>query len=182
MWLGSPSTAQAATSPPTAWRAKYPCRPRRVASARPPAPRWLWRTMAPTLVGARVPRARSAPHARARLGCRTSRRVRAGDGPPGTSAPTILPPAPTRPRRWPHNGLAREVPAPPRRVASERLRPGQMVATGGTQFSASVHTGAPPPGTTRRSGKWTATPPRTWGARREISVRNKISSMARIVI
>ena len=45
MWLGSPSTAQAATSPPTAkstssspaaWRAKYPRRPRRGTSARAP--------------------------------------------------------------------------------------------------------------------------------------------------
>ena len=109
----TPPTAKSTASPPTAWRAKYPRRPRRVASERASHVGWPWRTMAPTLVGARVPRARSAPHARARLGCRTSRRVRAGGGPPGTSAPTILPPAPTRPRRWPHNGPAREVPAPP---------------------------------------------------------------------
>ena len=51
-----------------------------------------------------------------------SRTSRAEGGPPGTSAPTILPPAPIRPRRWPHDGpatrpprhgLACEVPAPP---------------------------------------------------------------------
>ncbi len=98
----TPPTAKSTASPPTAWRAKYPRRPRRMASERASHVGWPWRTMAPTLVGARVPRARSAPHARARLGCRTSRRVRAGGGPPGTSAPTILPPAPTWPLPFSH--------------------------------------------------------------------------------
>ena len=130
MWLGSPSTAQAATSPPTARRAKYPCRPRRVASARAP-------TLALAHNGPDIGRGArpSAPHAHARLGCWTPRRVpcrgrAAGDvgpyhsptrtrlaptivPPAPTSAPTILPPAPTRSRRWLYNGPVREVPAPP---------------------------------------------------------------------
>ena len=179
MWLGSPSRPRPRPPHPRPGReVSAPSSARGVRTGPHVGSGAQWPHIGRGARPARPP----APHARARLGCRTSRRVRAEGGPPGTSAPTILPPAPTRPRRWPHNGLAREVPAPPRRVASERLRPGQMVATGGTQFSASVHTGAPPPGTTRRSGKWTATPPRTWGARREISMRNKILFMARIVI
>ena len=49
----------------------------------------------PTLVGARVPRARRHPTpARGSVVGRPAA-PRAGDGPPGTSAPTILPPAPT---------------------------------------------------------------------------------------
>ena len=103
MWLGSPSTAQAATSPPTARRAKYPCRPRRVASARAP-------TLALAHNGPDIGRGArpSAPHAHARLGCWTPRRAprrgrAAGDVGPYHSptrthlAPTVLPPAPT----WP---------------------------------------------------------------------------------
>ncbi len=73
MWLGSPSTAKSTASHPRpgarstraapgAWRPHGP-------------PRWPWRTRTPTLVEARVSRARSAPHARARLGCRTPRRA-----------------------------------------------------------------------------------------------------------
>ena len=51
----------------------------------------------PTLVGARVPRARRHPTpARGSVVGRPAA-PRAGGGPPGTSAPTILPPAPT----WP---------------------------------------------------------------------------------
>ena len=59
----------------------YPRRPRP-----PPHTRWPWYMRPPTLVGARVPRARPAP--RSRSDCRTSR---AGGGPPGTSAPTTGP-------------------------------------------------------------------------------------------
>ena len=49
----------------------------------PPHTRWPWCMRTPTLVGARVPRARPAP--RTRSDCRTSRAV---GGPPRTSAPT----------------------------------------------------------------------------------------------
>ena len=100
MWLGSPSTAQAATSPPTARRAKYPCRPRRVASARAP-------TLALAHNGPDIGRGArpSAPHAHARLGCWTPRRAprrgrAAGDvgpyhSPTRThSAPTLAPQRP----------------------------------------------------------------------------------------
>ena len=166
--------------PPTARRAKYPRRPRRVASER--APTLALAHNGPTLVGARVPRARRHP-----TPARGSVVGRPAASAPGTGRRGRRPlpfshPHPLGPDDGPTTARRAKYPRRPRRVASERLRPGQMVATGGTQFSASVHTGAPPPGTTRRSGKWTATPPRTWGARREISVRNKISSMARIVI
>ena len=51
----------------------------------------------PTLVGARVPRARRHPTpARGSVVGRPAA-PRAGGGPPGTSAPTTVPPAPTRP-------------------------------------------------------------------------------------
>ena len=73
----------------------YPRRPR------PPPTRWPWCMRPPTLVGARVPRARPAP--RTRSDCRTSR---AGGGPPGTSAPTTGPshvPAVV----WGMNGISR---------------------------------------------------------------------------
>ena len=146
MWLGSPSTAKSTASHPRpgarstraapgAWRPHGP-------------PRWPWRTRTPTLVGARVPRARSAPHARARLGCRTPR-AEGGAGTSRADAPLVwgcgislrncsdvkshvpytlghtggprvsrpdtawghILPATARPT--PHNGPAREVPAPP---------------------------------------------------------------------
>ena len=58
--------------------------------------------MAPTLVGARVPRARRHPTpARGSVVGRPAA-PRAGGGPPGTSAPTILPPAPTWPLPFSH--------------------------------------------------------------------------------
>ena len=41
----------------------------------------------------------------------------------------------------------------PRRPRRGTPPPGQMATTGGTQFSASVHIGAPPTGTTRRTGQ-----------------------------
>ena len=86
MWLGSPSTAKSTASHPRpgarstraapgAWRPHGP-------------PRWPWRTRTPTLVGARVPRARSAPHARARLGCRTPR-AEGGAGTSRADAPLV---------------------------------------------------------------------------------------------
>ena len=53
--------------------------------------------MAPTLVGARVPRARRHPTPTRGSVVGRPAAFRAGDGPPGTSAPTIVPPAPT----WP---------------------------------------------------------------------------------
>ena len=56
----------------------------------------------PTLVGARVPRARRHPTpARGSVVGRPAA-PRAGGGPPGTSAPTILPPAPTWPLPFSH--------------------------------------------------------------------------------
>ena len=57
----TPPTAKSTASPPTAWRAKYPRRPRRVASARVSHVGWPWHMRTPTLVGARVPRARRHP-------------------------------------------------------------------------------------------------------------------------
>ena len=56
----------------------------------------------PTLVGTRVPRARRHPTpARGSVVGRPAA-PRAGGGPPGTSAPTILPPAPTWPLPFSH--------------------------------------------------------------------------------
>ena len=75
----------------------YPRRPR----PPPTHTRWPWCMRPPSLVGARVPRARPAP--RTRSDCRTSR---AGGGPPGTSAPTTGPshvPAVV----WGMNGISR---------------------------------------------------------------------------
>ena len=104
--------------PPTHGPAREVPEPPSARGVRTGLPRWLALTHEDPDIGRGARPARPpAPHAHARLGCWTPRRVRAEGGPPGTSAPTILPPAPTRPRRWPHNGLAREVPAPPRRVA-----------------------------------------------------------------
>ena len=88
-------------------------------------PRWLALTHEDPDIGRGARPARPpAPHAHARLGCWTPRRAprrgrAAGDvGPyhcPARThlASTILPPAPTRPRRWLYNVPAREVPAPP---------------------------------------------------------------------
>ena len=181
MWLGSPSRPR--PRPPRHGLAREVPAPPPARGVRTGLPRWLALTHEDPDIGRGARPARPpAPHARARLGCRTSRRVRAEGGPPGTSAPTISHPHPFGPDVGPTTARRAKYPRRPRRVTSARLRPGQTAATGGTQFSASVHTGAPPPGTTRRTGKWTATPPRTWGARREISVRNKILFMARIVI
>ena len=56
-----PTHGQIHSLPPTSPRAKSPSRPRRVASERASHVGWPWRTMAPTLVGARVPRARRHP-------------------------------------------------------------------------------------------------------------------------
>ena len=100
------------------------CRGRtHAAHAPPPHTRWPWYMRPPTLVGARVPRARPAP--RTRSDCRTSR---AGGGPPGTSAPTTGPshvPAPAtfppqprpRPSHVPAVVLAAEPCAPSRNRA-----------------------------------------------------------------
>ena len=72
--------ARTVPAPPSARGVGAGCR-----RGRPPRPpRRPWRTRAPTLVGARVPRAR--PASRTGSGCRT---FRAGGGPPRTSAPTI---------------------------------------------------------------------------------------------
>ena len=72
--------ARTVPAPPSARGVGAGCR-----RGRPPRPpRRPWRTRAPTLVGACVPRAR--PASRTGSGCRT---FRAGGGPPRTSAPTI---------------------------------------------------------------------------------------------
>ena len=64
----------------------------------------------PTLVGARVPRARRHPTpARGSVVGRPAA-FRAGDGPPGTSAPTILPPAPAWPLPLSHPHPRRPLP------------------------------------------------------------------------
>ena len=86
-------------------------------------PRWPWRTMVSTLVGARVPRARRHPTPTRGSVVGRPAAPRAGGGPPGTSAPTIVSPAPTRPRRWLYNGPAREVPAPPSARGAHSLPP-----------------------------------------------------------
>ena len=112
MWLGSPSRPR--PRPPRHGLAREVPAPPPARGVRTGLPRWLALTHEDPDIGRGARPARPpAPHARARLGCRTSRRVRAEGGPPGTSAPTIHPPAPIRPRRWPHDGPAREVPAPP---------------------------------------------------------------------
>ncbi len=56
----------------------------------------------PTLVGARVPRARRHPTPTRGSVVGRPAAPRAGGGPPGTSAPTILPPAPTWPLPFSH--------------------------------------------------------------------------------
>ena len=56
----------------------------------------------PTLVGARVPRARRHPTPTRGSVVGRPAAFRAGDGPPGTSAPTIVPPVPTWPLPFSH--------------------------------------------------------------------------------
>ena len=126
-----PSARGVRTGPDTARRAMYPRHPRRGASERAPARpgarctraasargvRTGPDTRAPTLVGARVPRARPAPrsavghpaHGAGRrrrrplpLGCRTPR---ARGGPPRTSAPTTVPPSARGVRTGPDTAL-----------------------------------------------------------------------------
>ena len=110
MWLGSPSRPRPRPPHPRPGReVSAPSSARGVRTGPHVGSGAQWPHIGRGARPARPP----APHARARLGCWTSRRVRAEGGPPGTSAPTILPPAPIRPRRWPHDGPAREVPAPP---------------------------------------------------------------------
>ena len=71
-----------------------------------------------TLVGARVPRARRHPTPTRGSVVGRPAAPRAGGGPPGTSAPTILPPAPTWPlpfsRPHPHRPLPFSHPHPHR--------------------------------------------------------------------
>ena len=88
------------TQPPTHIPAREVPEPPSARGVRTGLPRWLALTYEDPDIGRGARPARPpAPHARARLGCRTPR---AGGGPPGTSAPTILPPAPTWPLPFSH--------------------------------------------------------------------------------
>ena len=92
------------------------CRGRTHAAHAPPT-RWPWCMRPPTLVGARVPRARPAP--RTRSDCRTAR---AGGGPPGRrplpQLPATFPSQPhSRPSHVPAVVLAAEPCAPSRNRA-----------------------------------------------------------------
>ena len=89
-----------ATQPPTHGLAREVPAPPSARGVRTGLPRWLALTYEDSDIGRGARPARPpAPHAHARLGCRTPR---AGDGPPGTSAPTIVPPAPTWPLPFSH--------------------------------------------------------------------------------
>ena len=86
--------------PPTHGPAREVPEPPSARGVRTGLPRWLALTYEDSDIGRGARPARPpAPHAHARLGCRTPR---AGDGPPGTSAPTIVPPAPTWPLPFSH--------------------------------------------------------------------------------
>ena len=120
MWLGSPSRPR--PRPPRHGLAREVPAPPPARGVRTGLPRWLALTHEDLDIGRGARPARPpAPHAHARLGCWTPRRRgrAAGDVGPYHSptrthlAPTILPPAPTRSRRWLYNGPVREVPAPP---------------------------------------------------------------------